>query len=524
MTKAKNTKRALLASVLSMMLCMAMLVGSTFAWFTDSVTSGTNRIVAGNLDVELEYAELNDDGSIKEWKSAEKASLFDENALWEPGYTQVVYLRVRNAGTLALNYQFSVNVLNQKPGVTYDKEAKQEKRFNLSDYLVFGADTKWDGTTVYANREAAQTAAGTKLGLNAFTSKGTIEANGTEEYVALVVYMPTTVGNEANYYKNPSNAPEITLGIELFATQAPVESDSFNNKYDESAFVDDKQENTSNWYEDGKSTKTYTVSSGAELFDLATKVNAGDENLTGATIALANDIDIGSYEDWTPIGTTLAPFTGSFNGNGHTVKNLSITKINKSSIGLFGTIKNATVENVVVNGLINIDTTQITTQLDQMYVCGVVGNMEGVSTISKVTNGVNITTKGEVPQVGGITGDIASSTTYGTNCTVTNCLNTGTLNCGEGAMLVGGISPTFYGGKLDSCVNVGEITGPEYMTAGIANVVNSNTTNCYSLNIPATQNDAQGKTDAEMKAPSTFSGLDTSIWTLVEGQYPAINH
>ena len=58
MTNSKNTKRALLASVLSVVLCCAMLVGSTFAWFTDSVTSGKNQIVAGNLDVELEYCLL----------------------------------------------------------------------------------------------------------------------------------------------------------------------------------------------------------------------------------------------------------------------------------------------------------------------------------------------------------------------------------------------------------------------------------------------------------------------------------
>ena len=54
MTNSKHTKRALLASILSVVLCVAMLVGSTFAWFTDSVTSGNNKIVAGNLDVELE--------------------------------------------------------------------------------------------------------------------------------------------------------------------------------------------------------------------------------------------------------------------------------------------------------------------------------------------------------------------------------------------------------------------------------------------------------------------------------------
>ena len=72
MTKSKNTKRALLASVRSFMLCAAMLVGSTFAWFTDSVTSGKNKIVAGNLDIEVEYClDLSAEGA--EWSEGEKA-------------------------------------------------------------------------------------------------------------------------------------------------------------------------------------------------------------------------------------------------------------------------------------------------------------------------------------------------------------------------------------------------------------------------------------------------------------------
>ena len=55
MSSKKSTKRALLMSVISMLLCLAMLTGTTFAWFTDSVKSGMNKIVAGNLDVELQY-------------------------------------------------------------------------------------------------------------------------------------------------------------------------------------------------------------------------------------------------------------------------------------------------------------------------------------------------------------------------------------------------------------------------------------------------------------------------------------
>ena len=85
----KKSRKALFTSALSLLLCFTMLLGTTYAWFTDSVTSTNNIIKSGNLDVELEYW----DGA--EWKAVKADSpLFEEETLWEPGYTQVVYLRV----------------------------------------------------------------------------------------------------------------------------------------------------------------------------------------------------------------------------------------------------------------------------------------------------------------------------------------------------------------------------------------------------------------------------------------------
>lgn len=79
----KETKKSLALSALSLLLCVVMLVGLTFAWFTDSVTNGRNKIQAGKLSVELEYST-----DMSNWtKVTEDASIFDENALWEPGYT-----------------------------------------------------------------------------------------------------------------------------------------------------------------------------------------------------------------------------------------------------------------------------------------------------------------------------------------------------------------------------------------------------------------------------------------------------
>ncbi|MBQ1272551.1 MAG: hypothetical protein IIY12_03545, partial [Clostridia bacterium] len=107
----KNTKRALLASALSLLLCVSMLVGTTYAWFTDSVTSANNVIQSGTLDVVLEYKTNWAD----DWAPVDgNTKIFKEGALYEPGYTEVVYLRVSNPGSLALKYLLSFNIENDK--------------------------------------------------------------------------------------------------------------------------------------------------------------------------------------------------------------------------------------------------------------------------------------------------------------------------------------------------------------------------------------------------------------------------
>lgn len=122
----KSNRKSLVLSVLSFMLCVALLLGTTYAWFTDSVTSGVNKIISGNLDVSLEY------WNGTEYADATNAYVFDRNALWEPGRVEVAYLRVRNAGNLALKYRMTLSALEEVPGTNVDGE-----EFYLSDYLVF---------------------------------------------------------------------------------------------------------------------------------------------------------------------------------------------------------------------------------------------------------------------------------------------------------------------------------------------------------------------------------------------------
>ena len=230
MTK-KATKRALLSSALALVVCISMLIGTTYAWFTDSVVSNNNIITSGNLDVELEYATVVD-GQITAWNKVQSADkIFNPDALWEPGRVEVVYLKVSNLGSLALKYQLGVNVVSEIAG-----ENVAGEEFKLSDSLVFKVVEMNDALTTYTDREAVQTVAGVEKGLKDYNGKTTALEVGGNDYVALIVYMPETVGNEANYRGDA--IPTINLGINLFATQVEAESDSFGTDYDKDAWND----------------------------------------------------------------------------------------------------------------------------------------------------------------------------------------------------------------------------------------------------------------------------------------------
>ena len=228
MTSSKSTKRALISSTLALLMCVAMLIGTTFAWFTDTASTGVNKIVSGNLDVKLMYST-----DMQTWKEAtDQTKLFDDNALWEPGYTQVVYLKVVNAGNLALKYEagFSKNYTSNR-GKNVNGDCQR-----VDNYLKIGtAET----TTKFANREdvwSAIAATEKTLAKDVMFTDGwiTLKAGESSKPFAVAIYMPTSVGNEANASKNrPSSVSG--LGIEVRATQATVESDSFDNNYDANA-------------------------------------------------------------------------------------------------------------------------------------------------------------------------------------------------------------------------------------------------------------------------------------------------
>lgn len=335
MTKNRSTKSALLSSAVALMLCFAMLLGTTFAWFTDSVTSANNVIQSGNLDIELEYW----NGTA--WVDVAGKNDVLTNKLWEPGVTEVAYLRVANAGSLALKYQLGINVISETEGKNAAGEA-----FKLSDYIMFGVVEDVNGnTTPYATREEAVKALASSQKISAGYTKAESMAAGDELYLALVVYMPTEVGNVANH--DGVNKPSIDLGINIFATQMTAEEDSFGSDYDAGApWLGGIN---TDWYT--ADANEYVIKTADELAGLAQLVNNGI-TFQNKVIKLGGNIDLNDLA-WTPIGADLPKcFSGTLDGNGYTVYNLNVETVNNAGLVGYaaygGNIKNLTVKNATV--------------------------------------------------------------------------------------------------------------------------------------------------------------------------------
>lgn len=234
-TQKNSVRRSLVVSATALVVSVAMLIGTTFAWFTDSVSSGTNKIVAGNLDVELEYKNTNDGNFAKVTPTT---NVFKDDTLWEPGHVEYAVLKISNAGTLALKYKLAVNVVNEKAGTS----VKTNAPFKLSDFLKYAVVDGDISNNTRADMVTAATPTAKKLS-EGYALTDEHLSKEQSKTVTLVVWLPDNIGNEANYTGN--DVPTIQMGINLVATQYTEESDSFGNTYDENA--DGTPDNGSLW-------------------------------------------------------------------------------------------------------------------------------------------------------------------------------------------------------------------------------------------------------------------------------------
>ena len=227
----KATKRALLTSVMALVMCVVMLVGTTFAWFTDTASTAVNKIQAGNLDVDIvDENNISLDGKSLSFVKAGAATDAETAILWEPGATFFTQgFKIVNNGNLALKYKVVVS------GTTGDAKLLEAIKFDVVE-----AKTKDAAAVSFANESN-------------LLPNATAPAAG-DVYYYLRGHMKEEAGNE---YKN------LTLdgiSITVYATQYTYEKDSFDELYDANA---------------GKDTAYYTLAE----FNALTEIPEGVKNV-----------------------------------------------------------------------------------------------------------------------------------------------------------------------------------------------------------------------------------------------------
>ena len=234
MTKKKSTKRALISSLLILAMCFTMLAGTTFAWFTDEVSTASSKIVSGKLDIALYLADAQ--GAYNEITAnsdpifGKTDSLVAQNdptdTLWEPGKTQIAFLQVKNLGNLWAKYRIVVDVTDG--GLIGSLEYAVLDGVKAEDLAL----TQLDWAAVKAAAQVGDLAAGRTIAANS----GSLAPKGNptnaqiddEDYFALAIHMKEEAGN---IYQTK----DVTIDIAVLATQDDVEEDAFDNTYDSNA-------------------------------------------------------------------------------------------------------------------------------------------------------------------------------------------------------------------------------------------------------------------------------------------------
>ena len=233
MTNRKTTKRALLGSVLALVLCFAMLLGSTYAWFTDIDTASAATITAGILDIELTVKD--DNGN---WVD-DSRTLFETKAdaqgvheLWEPGYAVQEIFKIENLGNLTVQYQARISYTGTLSSTLADNITVYVKDYGTDANAVDAeAATRaqivaeqdgWKSAGSLTDFMNATTAAGT-------TTVGTITKEDKAEYLGVTLVMNTSATNEC---QGLTLVTDGTLTLTIVATQDMDEADDFGNEYD----------------------------------------------------------------------------------------------------------------------------------------------------------------------------------------------------------------------------------------------------------------------------------------------------
>ncbi len=214
----KKTKNSIFTSAIALLLCVAMLVGTTYAWFTDSAVSSGNVVATGKLDVELHWSDKLLASDSDEWIDGTQNAVFTHNN-WEPGYTEIRYIKVSNAGTLNLKWK-----------LTIEADGPVTALAGVIDVYyvnpVAGEITTLDGLSSVGKISEVMA--------EKTNSTGRLTP-GQSAILAIAFHLDETAGNEYQGMSLCDNG----FSLKLLATQDIGESDSFGDNYDEDADWDE---------------------------------------------------------------------------------------------------------------------------------------------------------------------------------------------------------------------------------------------------------------------------------------------
>ena len=317
MNNKRATKRALLTSVMALVMCVVMLVGTTFAWFTDTASTAVNKIQAGNLDVQLlmrdadgAYVNIGDSQQvIFGGANSLVAQNNNQDTLWEPGKTQVAYLAVRNAGNLALKYNILLNVRDEGLIGALDYAIVPQSKLSGENQTCTDTIASWVDAKGRTGAESGKLTAGTFTAApNGCLDEIAHDKTNTNEteYFALVVHMDENAGNT---YMNKS----VSIDMKVVATQAAAEFDSFDNQYDKDAPLDFEPVATADELKAAAAAgKNVQLTQDVTLTDALTFNNAVTIDLNGKT--LTTDLNSNGYSLVTKRNATIV--NGTYKGTG----------------------------------------------------------------------------------------------------------------------------------------------------------------------------------------------------------------
>lgn len=372
MRKSNNTQKALLTSAFALLMCVAMLVGTTFAWFTDTASTNVNKVQAGTLDVALEMWDgekwVDAEGTTLNFKAADNR----EEILWEPGCTyDLPKLRVRNNGNLALKYSLTITGIegDAKLNDAIEWKVVTVGPFGNQDYSI----NEWFGEGPDTSNPHALIS----------DTDSFLYLNSAEFYIE--GHMKETAGNE---YQGLSIEG---ISITVMATQYAYEQDSYGREYDKDA------------------TYPGEAITAAELNALLT---------AGGEVKLDKDYVV--TDAWTSIkignsGNPVNPSSINIDGQGHTIYGLSdalVACVANASV----TIKNLTISNAYIVG----DTTAETNGLGAAAFVAHISDSLALNLDNCHVLNSTIIAKGDA-RAAGLVGYVSGTYSIPMNASITNC-------------------------------------------------------------------------------------------------------